>query len=186
MNDNQEAGRVAWGITGSGHFLDECIDLITKTQNVDVFLSKAVEEVLTMYRFRERLTESGGRVYRDNTESAVPVGQFYLGKYQRLVVAPATSNTVAKCVAGISDNLITNLVAQAGKCRIPAIVFACDTEPVVVTPAPGQMVTVYPRDIDLDCAERLGKFEGVRLVRSMLELEQALAEEPTWPGTPCS
>ncbi len=186
MNDEHADTRIAWGITGSGHFLDECIELITNTDRVDVFLSKAVEEVLTMYRFRERLSESGGRVYRDNTESAVPVGQFYLGRYERLVVAPATSNTVAKCVAGISDTLISNLVAQAGKCRIPAIVFACDTEPVVVTPAPGQMVTVYPRDIDLQCAERLGQFEGVTLVRSMQQLEQALSEEPKWPGTPCS
>lgn len=186
MNDEQSDTRIAWGITGSGHFLDECIDLITNTDRVDVFLSKAVEEVLTMYRFRERLSESGGRVYRDNTESAVPVGQFYLGRYERLVVAPATSNTVAKCVAGISDTLITNLVAQAGKCRIPTIVFACDTEPVVVTPAPGQMVTVYPRDIDLECAERLGRFEGVTTVQSMQQLQHALAEEPTWPGTPCS
>ena len=182
MNTGKNETRIAWGITGSGHFLDECIEVICATSRVDVFLSKAVEEVLTMYKFRDRLGDTGARVYRDNTESAVPVGQFYLGRYERLVVAPATSNTVAKCVAGISDTLITNLVAQAGKCRIPTIVFACDTEPVVVTPAPGQMVTVYPREIDLECAERLGQFEGTRLVRSMQELEQALAEEARWPG----
>jgi flavoprotein len=126
------------------------------------------------------------RVYRDNTESAVPVGQFYLGRYHLLVIAPATSNTVAKCVVGISDNLVSNLFAQAGKCRIPSIVFACDTEPVVITPAPGQMVTVYPRDIDLKNAERLGGFTGVHLVKSMPALVEALDQDQQWLNTSCS
>ena len=53
--------------------------------------------------------------------------------YHTVVVAPATSNTVAKCAFGISDSLPTNMFAQAGKLGIPGIVFACDTEPVVVT-----------------------------------------------------
>ena len=37
---------VAWGITGAGHFLKECIYLIAELGDVDVFLSRAAEEVL--------------------------------------------------------------------------------------------------------------------------------------------
>ena len=73
------------------------------------------------------------------------VGRFYQGRYARLVVAPATSNTVAKMVCGISDTLVTNIYAQAGKCRVPSIVFACDTAPAMETEAPGGQVMVYPR-----------------------------------------
>ena len=40
------------------------------------------------------------RVLHDKTASAVPVGGFYHGVYHTVVVAPATSNTVAKCVLG--------------------------------------------------------------------------------------
>ena len=65
--------------------------------------------------------------------AAVPVGMLYDDIYHTVVVAPATSNTVAKCAFGISDTLPTNMFAQAGKLGIPGIVFACDTEPVVVT-----------------------------------------------------
>src|SRR6516165_9346869 len=54
------------------------------------------------------------RVFRDTTASAAPVGLFYEGVFHTLVVAPATSNTVAKFVYGISDNLATNVFAQAG------------------------------------------------------------------------
>ena len=65
--------------------------------------------------------------------------------YHTVVIAPATSNTVAKCAFGISDSLPTNMFAQAGKLGIPGIVFACDTEPVVVTRSPHDWVTLRPQ-----------------------------------------
>jgi flavoprotein len=42
--------RWAWVLTGSGHFFNECIDLINTLGDVDVFISKAAEEVLVMYK----------------------------------------------------------------------------------------------------------------------------------------
>jgi dihydromethanopterin reductase (acceptor) len=89
-------------------------------------------------------------------------------------VAPATSNTVAKCVFGISDTLVTNVFAQAGKCRVPVIVFACDTAPELETEAPKGTVKVYPRGIDLKNTERLKSFESTLVVESLEELEAAL------------
>ena len=84
--------------------------------------------------------------------------------YHTLILAPATSNTVAKCVFGISDKLATNVFAQAGKCRVPSIVFACDTAPELETGAPEGMVKVYPRRIDLENTERLNTFEATEVV----------------------
>ena len=92
-----------------------------------------------------------------------------------MVLAPATSNTVAKCVYGISDNLATNVFAQAGKCRVPTIVFACDTAPELETEAPKGMVRVYPRRIDLENTCRLKSFDATEVVESLDELEQSLA-----------
>ena len=90
------------------------------------------------------------------------------------MLAPATSNTVAKCVYGISDNLATNVFAQAGKCRVPTIVFACDTAPELETRAPAGMVKVFPRRIDLDNTERLKSFEATSVVESLAALEEAV------------
>src|ERR1043165_6507722 len=95
---------------------------------------------------------------------------FHYGTYHTLVVGPATSNTVAKCVAGISDTLVTNVFAQAGKCRVPAIVFACDTAPELDTEAPKGMVKVYPRRIDLENTERLKSFADTQVVETLDEL----------------
>ena len=166
-----ERQRLAWALTGSGHYLRECLDIINRLQDVDLFLSKAAAEILQQYGFKHNV----GRVYQDKTASSVPVELFYHGAYHTVVIAPATSNTVAKMVCGISDNLVTNIYAQAGKCRVPSIVFACDTEPELESEAPREhMVKVYPRRIDLDNMEKLKTFEETTVAGSMAQLSAAI------------
>lgn len=181
-----DAPRLAWAVTGSGHYLRECMDLIKAYGRVDLFLSAAAAEVLTMYGYPPDSLRRDLRVFRDNTASAVPVGLFYTGRYHTLVIAPATSNTVAKCALGISDTLVTNIFAQAGKCRIPSIVFACDTVPELQSEAPHGMVTVYPRRIDLEHVERLSAFEDTLVVSGVEQLRQALEIPPACLSASCS
>jgi dihydromethanopterin reductase (acceptor) len=165
--------RWGWALTGSGHFFKECLRMVGDLDEVDLFVSKAAAEVVRMYRQALQLPKTA-RVFRDTTASAAPVGLFYYGVYHTLIMAPATSNTVAKCVFGISDTLVTNVFAQAGKCRVPAIVFACDTAPELETEAPKGMVRVYPRDIDLQNTARLKSFASTTVVESLEQLETAL------------
>ncbi|MFT3666135.1 flavoprotein [Piscinibacter sp.] len=176
--DFAKRSRFAWCITGSGHFLDESMALARRLPDLDLFLSDAAEEVLNIYGMRpEELKPRFGpgfRLVRDKTASAVPVGMLYDDIYHTVVIAPATSNTVAKCVVGISDTLPTNMFAQAGKLAIPGIVFACDTEPVVVTRSPHDWVTLRPRRLELDNVERLRAVDFCEVVSSPDELEAAL------------
>jgi dihydromethanopterin reductase (acceptor) len=165
--------RWGWALTGSGHFFKECLGLIRELDAVDLFVSRAAAEVIRMYKQDFGLPKSA-RIFRDTTASAAPVGAFYYGTYHTLVLGPATSNTVAKCVAGISDTLATNVFAQAGKCRVPSIVFACDTAPELETEAPKGMVKVYPRRIDLANTGRLKTFDDVSVVETLAELGAAL------------
>ena len=169
-------GRFAWGLTGSGHLLVESLALARRLPSVDLFLSAAAEEVLPMYGYRLEDLREHFRVFRDRTASAVPVGTLYAEHYHTLVIAPATSNTVAKCAVGISDTLPTNMFAQAGKLGIPSVVFACDTEPVVVTRAPHEWVTLRPRRVEFENVERLRGFDHCRVAASLAELEAALEE----------
>jgi dihydromethanopterin reductase (acceptor) len=167
--------RWGWALTGSGHFFKECLAMIYTLDEVDLFVTRAAAEVVRMYKQELTLPKSA-RIFRDTAASAPPVGNFYYNVYHTLVVAPATSNTVAKCVYGISDNLATNVFAQAGKCRVPSIVFACDTAPELETEAPKGMVKVFPRRIDLENTERLKAFERTQVVETLVDLEQALAQ----------
>ena len=166
--------RFAWCVTGSGHMLEESLALALKLPRTDLFLSRAAEEVLPLYGWPlDRLREHF-RVLRDNSASGVPVGMLYHGMYHTVIIAPATSNTVAKCAFGISDTLPTNMYAQAGKQCISNIVYACDTEPTVVTQSPDEWVELRPRAIELDNVPRLTLFAYTTLVTSLDELRTAL------------
>ncbi len=172
--------RLAWAITGSGHCLRESLEVLQSIENVDIFLSKAASEIIKQYGFQAQLDATGHKIYQDKTASSVPVELFYEGKYHTLVIAPATSNTIAKMAYGFSDSLVTNLYAQAGKTRVPSIIFACDTVPeagqnAIESVAPrDNIVQVFPRQIDLDNVQKLASFEHTHIVESIELLQQVL------------
>lgn len=166
--------RLGWALTGSGHYFVECLALMRKVPHLDIFVTKAAAEVVRMYKKEFSELPEDTRIFKDTTASAAPVGNFYKGQYHGLIVAPATSNTVAKAVYGISDTLATNVFAQAGKCRVPSIVFACDSAPEMDTEAPSGWVKVYPRRIDLENTEKLKGFEYTTVVETLADLEAAL------------
>ena len=174
MTTTKNKKRLGWVITGSGHFFEECLDIMSELGEFDLFVSKAAEEVVRMYRKKNANFPPQTKVFRDTTASSAPVGFFYKNLYHTLIVAPATSNSIAKFVAGISDNLATNIFAQAGKCKVPCIVLACDTEPEHDTRAPSKMVKVYPRKIDLENTAKLKTFELTEVVNSVEQLKKIL------------
>ncbi|MGE0671831.1 dihydromethanopterin reductase [Methylibium sp. Pch-M] len=176
--DDPPGSRFAWCVTGSGHYLEESMALAARLPNVDLFLSGAADEVLPLYGMRLELLRERYRVFRDKSASSVPVGRLYAEAYHTVVIAPATSNTVAKCAFGLSDTLPTNMFAQAGKLGVPSLVFACDTEPVVITKAPRshatEWLTLRPRGIELENVERLKRIDHCQVLSSPAELEAAL------------
>ena len=143
--------------------------------NVDLYLSQAGEEVLKMYGIHINDIKNQLPIYRDKAASAPPVGLFYKGYYHTFVMAPTTSNTIAKCVLGIADSLVTNLYSQAGKCRVPSIVYPCDIAPEMETTAPGnKKVMVYPRPIDLEATAKIKTFPFTEVVESVADLKSAV------------
>lgn len=183
-----DAKRIAWAITGAGHTLSESANRLFAYPNVDVFLSRAAEEVVRMYALQELFQKAGLRVYRETLASSPLVVRLFSGTYRALVIAPATSNSVAKFVCGISDTLVTNLFAQAGKSRVPVIVLPTDLAPEMDSTGPhGDLIKVYPRPIDLENTAKLRTFPGVHVVDSVEEmiacLEPYLLPE-NWPHHP--
>ena len=169
--------RIAWCITGSGHYLKESIDLMLTLEDVDLYLSKAGEEVLKWYDYDLSIFKKNKiKIFKDVTASASPVSLLYESVYKLVVISPATSNTIALMAQGISDTLVTNMFAQAGKCEVKSLVFACDTEPVVITQAPKKLVTLYPRDIDLKNYRALKKFKNVIVVDNVKSLKNNLTK----------
>lgn len=139
--------RIGFAFTGAGHLLRESVVLaekLAKDHEVTVFLSGAAEEVLKMYGLYERIENITGGKYRElatdsNQKFSYPItGRLSLGKYDLLIVSPATANTVSKIVYGIADTLVTNAVAQSGKGRYRYIWF-------LLTFIRGQLTLFYLR-----------------------------------------
>ena len=77
---------------------------------------------------------------------------------------------------GISDTLATNLFAQAGKSRVPVIVYPTDLAPEMDSRGPrGRCFKVFPRPIDLENTAKLKDFPGVTVVSNKGELECQIA-----------
>lgn len=149
--------KIAWGITGAGHLLEDSVKTLETLKEDDheisIYLSGAGEEVLKMYGLFDRVKKLTGGYYKElvlekDQESSYPMtGRFSLGKYDLLVISPTTSNSIGKIVNGIADTLITNAVAQAGKGRIKTCIIPVDIES-------GDLETVLPSKLELELCQK--------------------------------
>ena len=137
--------RIAFAFTGAGHLLNESVQIaekLAKENEVTILLSGAAEEVLKMYGLYDRVVKLTGGKYRElatdsNQKFSYPItGRLSLGKYDLLIVSPATANTVSKIVCGIADTLVTNAVAQAGKGAVKTYMVPVDIHPGPVDTVP--------------------------------------------------
>lgn len=174
--------QAAWCITGAGHLLKESIDQLEKSLaehqklKIDIYLSEAAYEVLKIYKFYHRLEDLNCEIHRDNSASAPIMGRIYKGYYDLLISAPTTSNTAAKFVLGISDTLVSNMLAHAGKSKLPVVILPTDIDQNLVSAAPDKEVDVFPREIDLKNTEKLSQITGTRVISKPEEVESCLNE----------
>ena len=173
--------RICWVITGAGHFLAETADFLSGLRNTrssgdidaDLFFTRAAVEVSARYDKRPIFEACGFAVHCENDYSSGGVIYFAGGRYDALVLAPATANTVAKCALGIADSLASNFFAQGGKSGVPIFVLPTDGEENIVSVTPsGRRIEVRPRPVDLARLGELARFPGVTILRSPDEYEK--------------
>ena len=142
---------------------------------LDVFMTRAGAEVASMYGMTESIERAATSVTRESSYSSRHIVRFASGRYGLLVVAPATSNTVAKCALGIADSLASSFLAQAGKSGVQAVVLPTDVEKEMVSCTPsGKPLNIRPRDIDLRMTDALSLIENVTVVKSPNELRRVV------------
>jgi len=168
--------RIAWGITGAGHLLSSCVEILLSLEKVDVFFSAAGLEVVKLYELYNSLLDCGHTLFSENDAGSLPVTRLYKGAYDLVIIAPTTSNSVAKMVLGISDSLVTNLFAHAGKCKVPLLILPCDIEGDLTSQThQGEQVSVHVRTVDRDNSKKLAEWPGVTLIQSPNQLGEVLA-----------
>ena len=171
-----------WGITGTGHLLDECIDLMKELQNehsvdITVILTKEGASVVKWYKKWLALTEAVKRVKVEKTPN-IPfyAGPLQLGKYDLFLVCPVSANSVAKIVHGVADTLITNCVAQAIKGGMNVHIFPSDQdlEPITTSRPDGSPLVLKIRDIELENIKKLKKMEGIIVVPNFSDIKEII------------
>jgi archaeoflavoprotein AfpA len=162
--------KLAWGITGSGDKIREtfnvmrCLNEKHKDIEVEVFLSRAGELVTKFYKLDEELKEAFSKVFVEkNANSPFLAARLQLGEFDFFLIAPATSNTVAKFAHGVADTLITNSILQALKAYVPVYIMPVDyREGTTVTKLPdGRELKLRVRKEDATNVQRIANMEDV-------------------------
>ena len=167
--------RAAWGITGSGDRLREVFDVMKKIKKqyedrvrITVYLSKAGDMVVRYYGLFNELSDEFEKT-RVEANSNVPTlaVQLQSGKINFLLIAPATSNTVAKIANGIADTMLTNAAIMSLKSFVPVYVMPCDYEEgVTVTQLPdGSDMKIRVRKEDVEHTKKLDAMDGIFVLK---------------------
>jgi len=174
--------KVAWGITGSGDRLVETVEIMKQIKkqyhnevDIIVYLSKAGDQVVKYYRLADDLKENFDRVWVEiNPNSPFLAGQLQLGKFEFLLIAPATSNTVAKISMGIADSLLCNAAIMGLKAFVPFYIMPSDYEEgMIVTKLPnGRDMKLRIRKEDVEHVKKLAGMEDVFILEKPEEIHQ--------------
>ncbi len=173
MVEQKKKLKVAWGVTGAGDKIAEILEVMKdlKQQSedaveIEVFLSKAAETVLKFYRLEDELRHSFGKVWVEaNSNSPFLAAWLQMRKYEFLLIAPATSNTVAKIAHGIGDTLLTNAAIMSLKAYRPVYILPTDyRESVVYTKLPnGKEMKLRVRKEEADLVRKLEAMEDMHV-----------------------
>ncbi|MCX8150610.1 MAG: archaeoflavoprotein AfpA [Candidatus Bathyarchaeota archaeon] len=172
-NTDTKKRKVAWGITGAGDKIEEFIQIMKevkkeyeKTVDIQVFVSKAGETVLKYYNLEKEVKETFRYMVELNPNSPFLAAWMQMHKYEFLLIAPATSNTVAKIACGIGDTMLTNAASMSLKAFAPVYVVPVDfEEKILYTKLPnGKEMKLRIRKEDADNVRKLEQMDGMNVL----------------------
>jgi archaeoflavoprotein AfpA len=163
--------KVAWGITGAGDRIDEYIHTMMGIRSefensveIQVFVSKAAETVLKYYGLEPELRQNFNKVTVEvNSNTPFLAAWMQMHKFEFLLIAPATSNSVAKIANGIGDTMLTNAAGMSLKAFVPVYIVPTDFEEKTV-------VTKLPNGKDMKLRIRKEDAQNVRKLEAMADV----------------
>ncbi len=178
--------KVAWGITGAGDKIAEIVEVMKELKrqsegkvNIDVYISKAADTMLKFYKLDEEVKKSFGKVTVEvNANSPFLAAMMQSGKYEFLLIAPCSSNTVAKIANSISDTMLTNAALMALKAFQQVYVLPTDyRESIVYTKLPnGKEMKLRVRKEEADQVRRLEAMDGMHTLESPQRMREFFLE----------
>jgi archaeoflavoprotein AfpA len=172
--------KVAWGITGAGDKILETMKAMKKIKedyedkiDIEVFISKSGDQVVKYYGISSELETNFDKVWVEiNANAPFLAGNIQLGKYEFMLIAPATSNTVAKISMRMGDTLISNAAIMGQKADVPIYILPSDYEEgVTITQLPdGKDLKITIRKEDVEHVEKLAKMYETYIIKEPKDL----------------
>jgi archaeoflavoprotein AfpA len=179
--------KIAWGITGAGDKIGEFLEVMQQIKkeyddkvDIHVFVSKAGETVLKFYNLEAKLKQSFENVrFEVNANAPFLAAWMQMGKYEFLLIAPATSNTVAKIANGIGDTMLTNAVIMSLKAFMSVYITPTDyKEGTCVTKLPnGKEMKLRVRKEEVQQVEKLRTMEDVHIVEGPQKIAEVFKKK---------
>ena len=180
--EGKKKRKIAWGITGSGDRLVETVEVMKETKkkykhdvDIVVYLSKAGDKVVKYYKLVDDLKGDFDKILVEiDANSPFLAGQLQTGKFEFLLIAPATSNTVAKISMGIADTLLSNAAVMGLKAFVPLYIMPSDyKEGIIVTKLPnGRDLKLKIRKEDVEHVKKLAGMDDVSILEKPKEIHQ--------------
>jgi len=178
--------KVAWGITGAGDKILEtmkCMKEIKKEYenqvDIEVFISKSGDQVVKYYGISNDIETNFDKVWVEiNANAPFLAGNIQLGKYEFMLIAPATSNTVAKISMRMGDTLISNAAIMGQKADVPIYILPSDYEEgVTITQLPnGKDLKITIRKEDVEHVEKLSKMFNTFILKEPANIEEVFVK----------
>lgn len=186
MAETQKKVKIAWGITGGGDKIAEIVKTMIELKNqyadkveIQVFASKNGETMLRFYKQFDIVKQEFPHFSVEmNANAPFLAAWLQSGKYAFFLIAPASSNTVAKIVNGIGDTLITNSAIMSLKAFGTVYVLPTDyKEGVVETIIPnGKTIKIRVRKEEAEQTRKLEQMDGVYTLESPSKIKDLFKE----------
>jgi archaeoflavoprotein AfpA len=178
--------KVAWGITGAGDRIAEYVKIMNEinkeykgTVEIQVFVSKAGETVLKFYNLENEIKQNFAKYNVElSPNSPFLAAWMQMHKYEFLLIAPASSNTVAKIAYGIGDTMLTNAVSMSLKAFAPVYVVPVDfEEKTIITKLPnGKDMKLRIRKEDAENVRKLEQMEDMHVLSDLQKIRDVFKE----------
>ena len=160
--------RIAWGITGSGDKLPETFEVMKELKEsydddliIEVFYSKAGFKVAKIYNVVDKVSSITHRQWvEEDSNTPFLSARLQMKHFDAFIIAPVTSNTVAKLSVGIADTLLTNSALQAIKGHMIIYIMPTDYRA-------GETTTYLPNGKSMKLEIRIEDAENVRKLEKM-------------------
>jgi archaeoflavoprotein AfpA len=178
--------KIAWGITGAGDKIAEIIATMKELKKesadkveIEVYISKAAETMLKFYGLEEEIKKNFSKVMVElNANSPFLAAWMQSGKYEFLLIAPTSSNSVAKIANSISDTMLTNAAIMSLKAFQQVYILPTDyKESSVYTKLPnGKEMKLRVRKEEADQVRELETMDGMHTFENPQKMKEFYLE----------